>query len=129
MIHEGLRPVVTPEGHNSYKLVKDFFFKSHVLKIDVRVPRGFVTNGASIPRALWITTGQPFDPEFMGPAIIHDYLYTEHWDRCRDVNRLEVDKLFLETLKLNGLGWYRRTKMYRALRLPLIGGARNWKIK
>ncbi|MBT1508870.1 DUF1353 domain-containing protein [Bradyrhizobium sp. SRL28] len=39
----------------------------------VSVPAGFVTDFASIPRALW--TALPRDGDYVWAAIVHDYLY------------------------------------------------------
>ncbi len=39
----------------------------------VYVPAGFVTDFASIPRALWIAL--PRDGDYVWPAVVHDYLY------------------------------------------------------
>lgn len=33
---------------------------------------GFVTDGASIPRALWSIVGSPFTGQYIGAAVIHD---------------------------------------------------------
>lgn len=39
----------------------------------VSVPAGFVTDFASIPRALW--TALPRDGDYVWAAVVHDYLY------------------------------------------------------
>jgi hypothetical protein len=39
----------------------------------VTVPIGFVTDFASIPRALWIAL--PRDGDYVWAAVVHDYLY------------------------------------------------------
>ena len=39
----------------------------------VSVPSGFVTDFASIPRALW--TSLPRDGDYVWAAVVHDYLY------------------------------------------------------
>jgi hypothetical protein len=43
--------------------------------VSVRVPAGFVTDFASIPRAFW-SVSRP-DGLYTYPAIVHDYLYWE----------------------------------------------------
>jgi hypothetical protein len=52
----------------------------------VRVPVGFVTDFASIPRVFW--TLLPPDGLYTYPAILHDYLY---WQQ--DVNREQADEI------------------------------------
>lgn len=78
----------------------------------ITVPAGFVTDGASIPRAFWNALS-PFGPWF-GPAIIHDYLYSEF---NRRFTRQESDDLFKEAMFNAGLDWPRRELIYRAVRL------------
>jgi hypothetical protein len=51
---------------------------------EVRVPVGFVTDFASIPRVFWSLL--PPDGQYTYPAIIHDYLYWE-----QPVSRDEAD--------------------------------------
>ena len=53
----------------------------------VNVPRGFVTDFASIPRLFWIKL-RP-DGEYTYPAVIHDYLY---W--TQSTSRKVADRIF-----------------------------------
>lgn len=43
------------------------------------VPNGFVTDGASIPALFWTCVGQPFDPDYLCAALLHDFL----WRQCK----------------------------------------------
>jgi hypothetical protein len=53
----------------------------------ITVPKGFVTDLASIPRFFW--SAFPKTGRYMSAAILHDYLY---WDqRC---TRTEADRIF-----------------------------------
>ena len=115
-VHPNLQPLIKPIDHKRVQLVKDFFFTSKDLEIHVRIPAGYIYDGASIPLVATLTTGSNFDPEYMGPALVHDYLYQHKEDRTRKVSRKEADLLFLECLKLNGVGWYTRKKMYWGVR-------------
>lgn len=54
---------------------------------DVRVPKGFVTDFASIPRVFWSAL-RP-DGEYAHAAVVHDYLY---WTQKR--SREEADSIF-----------------------------------
>lgn len=57
------------------------------------VPKGFVTDFASIPRVLW-PVFSPIDYKTISPAILHDYLYT-----CpNDLTRAEIDSIFYSSL-------------------------------
>jgi hypothetical protein len=85
----------------------------------VFVPAGFLTDGASIPRAFWSL----FSPvgKCFGAAIIHDYLYSPG-NTSR--TRLEADRIFLQAMTDSGVGWMTRQTIYRAIR---IGGRSAWK--
>jgi hypothetical protein len=83
----------------------------------VPVPRGFVTDFASVPRPFWA-----FLPKWgkYGPAsIVHDYLY---WDqRC---TREQADSLMLLAMKESDVSAFRRWLIHRALRW---GGSMAWR--
>jgi hypothetical protein len=87
----------------------------------VVVPAGFDTDGASIPRVFWSIL-DPFGPYFKA-AVIHDWLYSPH---NRRFTRAQSDDIFKEAMYNNGLDWFRREAIYRAVRL---GGWRNYKGK
>lgn len=51
------------------------------------VPAGAVTDGASIPRALWSLVGSPYTGKYLKAAIVHDYYtQTKHrsWEATHD---------------------------------------------
>lgn len=60
------------DGKN-YRLTVDFNYKTKS-GIDIKVPAGFETDFASIPRALWSFL-DPTDRVIGKAAVIHDYLY------------------------------------------------------
>lgn len=62
------------------------------------VPKGFVTDFASIPRVFWAVL--PPDDEYVMPAVLHDWLY---WQQLPLLLKSESDtvlKLAMEELKL-----------------------------
>lgn len=59
------------------------------------VPVGFVTDFASIPRALWALL--PRDGSYQPAAVLHDWLYSE-----TDVSREDADDIFLEAMEACG---------------------------
>jgi hypothetical protein len=88
--------------------------------------RGFITDFASIPRALWWLYN-PTGPHGKA-AVIHDLLY---WLNGRPVpetgkmyNRLQSDQIFLEGMTVLGIRASARATMYRSLR---ICGGPAWK--
>jgi hypothetical protein len=80
------------------------------------VPRGFITDLASIPRpvrGLFSQTGLS-----RRPAVLHDFLYCAQF-----TTRAEADNLFLEALKYEGAGWAMRYAMFLGVR---AGGWLYW---
>jgi hypothetical protein len=98
----------------------------------ITVPAGFVTDLASIPRWAWIL--MPPDGPWVKAAIIHDYLYatggTGQWKSHptsiappRSYTRREADQILREAMENRGVGAFKRTIIYLAVR---IGGAGGW---
>lgn len=83
----------------TYVLLTPIFWKpSEPLQPDaVHVPRGFVTDFASVPRPFW-TLFRP-DGDYAFAAVLHDYLYWTQ-DRPR-VAADEVFRLAMEDLRIS----------------------------
>lgn len=91
-----------------FSLVEPLIFESKTLG-KIIVPRGFDTDGASIPlffNEVWKIGGVK-----MAPAVLHDYLY-----RTQICTRQEADKVFLEAMECAGVSKFKRTSMYYAVR-------------
>lgn len=97
-------------GTSLFRLIEPFHYISSFGTIGV--PVGFVTDGASIPRAF----RNIFDPHgpYFEAAVIHDYLYSPHND---EFDRGESDEIFKEAMYNLGVGWPTRETIYRAVRL------------
>lgn len=92
------------------RLIRPLVFYSAVLDLDIKVPRGFVTDYASVPRvpiAYWLNGGTA-----KYPAVIHDYLYQK-----KDFPRADADRVFLEAMQVNGQPAWRRYAMYLGVRV------------
>ena len=76
----------------------------------IRVPAGFVTDLASTPRILWWLI--PPHGRYAKASIVHDYMYHRAIG-----TRSYADKVFLEGMKVLGVGKIRRTLMYWAVRV------------
>ena len=101
-----------------YVLLEPISWKPDDPKSDiapVTVPKGFVTDLTSVPRAFW-SFFRP-DGEYTYPAIVHDYLY---WQQDRE--RSEADEVF--RLMMKEFDVDSATKIYGAVRL---GGKISWK--
>jgi len=85
----------------------------------IRVPAGFVTDFASVPRALW-----PIEPPLGDAgkaAVLHDYLY-ETGER----SRAEADRIFAEAMKVLEVPAWKRGLIYAAVR---AFGARGYRTR
>lgn len=99
-------------------VTESFSYRVGNSKLFVQVPKGFVTDYASIPpgplRALFIPTGQ-----YGRAAVVHDFLYwTQH---C---SREQADRLFLFAMIESKVPADTRIKMYTAVR---AGGEPSWR--
>ena len=84
----------------------------------ISVKSGWITDGASVPR-VFQNIFSPYGEQSIFGAIIHDALYM-----AEALPRKECDLIFLEILKLKGVGWLKRSVMYSAVRL---GGGFVWR--
>lgn len=73
------------------------------------VPRGFVTDLASLPAVARIFIDR--NGASRRAAVLHDWLY------CLNAGeRKDADDLFLEAMSVSGVGWLQRWTMYSAVR-------------
>lgn len=116
-----LSPLLTePIGDNKWILKEEY--KYEINGFIIIVPKGFITDLASVPRILWVFF-PPFG-KYTRAAIIHDYLYSELNDTF--INRYWADKIFIFIMKEHGVSTYKRVSMYRAVRMF---GEPSWKRK
>lgn len=109
-------PIVLPgEAPGCYELYRPLRFG-----LNDTVPRGFVTDGASIPRPLWPLIGTPFDPDLLPGAIVHDWMY-----RFGAWSRAEADHRLRQHLRQWSVGVVRAWLVWASVRLF---GWRYWMI-
>ena len=77
----------------------------------VTVPKGFLTDGASIPRIFWVFVGPPWG-KYGYAAIVHDYLY-----HIKIYTRKRSDQIFYEAMGVLGVSTWKRRVMFTAVRL------------
>jgi hypothetical protein len=82
----------------------------------VSVPKGFVTDFASIPRALW--TSLPRDGDYVWAAVVHDYLY---W--FQTTTKEIADSVLKAAMVDFDIPALTRTAIYQGVNL---GGASSW---
>lgn len=108
-----LSPMVGSGG--KYRVERDITF---IDRLDRKweVPTGFVTDGASIPRLLWPIVGNPFDSDYVVPAVIHD-----RYCETRERSWFDVHSVFYEILECQKINRYRAILLFSGV---LAGGPR-----
>lgn len=76
----------------------------------INVPRGFITDFASVPRLIQGLV--PRWGKYGNAAVIHDWLYWE-----QSIDRREADLIFLEAMEVMKVGPVTRFVIYKAVRL------------
>ena len=102
----------------------------HVGSVDsdeiITAPVGFKTDLGSKPPAAWLFVGHPLDKGAQA-YVLHDWLMQHPgqglhiFDKVR--SRRRCDQIFLEALKVLGVGWLKRSAMYFGVR---VGGRGVW---
>ncbi|HDV7508706.1 TPA: DUF1353 domain-containing protein [Campylobacter jejuni] len=65
------RVVIKPYDKDRFELVNDYEFELPCFK--GKIEKGFITDGASIPRIFW-SLFPPFKSEYFSACVIHDFL-------------------------------------------------------
>ena len=99
---------------NYWEVVRELVWqgpiKAKTPPLDFVVFVGFVTDLASIPRALrWMINP---NGKSRRAAVLHDFLYTG-----QHLSRKDSDLLFLAALKADGVGLVTRQALYRGVRM------------
>ena len=117
MIHPDLKPITQPYGKNRVILKQSFYYKCPKTQIETRTLVDFIFDGMSMPRLLWSILGTPFSPQNIGPALAHDNLYRYAKDVYGNkVTRSQADKVIVQALKMNDIGWFKRKTIWSGLR-------------
>lgn len=102
--------------NGKFELFSDYVYRTK--KYLIKVPKGFVTDYATIPkllRGIILPYGK-----HSGASVIHDWLYSSSCNL--DIGREKADKIFLEILKEVKVNFVLRILMYLAVRK--FGGSR-----
>lgn len=111
-----VEPVDMNNDVGKWRLMSDLVYQSDVANQTITVPKGFVTDFASVPRlpvafALFGDTSHE-------AATVHDWLYTSHI-----VPRNVADAVLREASQVSGVPAWRRWPMWAGVRL--FGGS-HW---
>ena len=93
-----------------YQTLEDWKYK-WVEGIFLKIPKGFTTNGASIPRIFWWILS-PFNPRYIEECTVHDYL-------CDLGQFKRANAWFNQLLKDN-------SEVNRCTRKILMFGVKSW---
>jgi len=108
--HPPLRPL---DNGIEWEVMEDFEY--HVGAEDsneiIKIPKGFVTDGASIPRLCWSFIGGPWG-KYGYAAILHDYLCV-----TKPFPQSKSDYIFYEAMGVLGVPKWKRLIMYWAVRI------------
>jgi len=74
--------------------------------------KGYITDGASIPKWFWSLGLHPFQGDTLTPAIFHDIFY-----QTRRYSRFTCDWNFLYLMKKNNVSFLKRWSYFLAVRL------------
>lgn len=81
----------------------------------ITVPKGFLTDLASIPRVFWALDA-PNDTVSIAPAILHDYMYSAEFPYT-SYTRKQADDIFYQALRVNGASTWQAFKFWSTVRL------------
>ena len=98
-------------GNKLWKLTLDFVVGYN--NVVLSVPKGFITNGASVPRMFWWLCA-PMAGPFGEAAVIHDYMYSKQ-SHC--IDRKAADRVLRDIGRENGANIIRANLVYSAVRM------------
>lgn len=106
---------VGDDDSGRWMLTKALVYQSDIAKTTIIVPRGFVTDLASVPRIpiVYTLVGGVADKA----AVVHDYLYSSGM-----VSRKMADAVLREASAVTGVSGWRRWIMWAGVRIG--GGSR-----
>lgn len=96
-----------------WRLNAPLVYYSERLRREITVPKGFLTDFASVPRLplVYLLAGGEADRA----ALVHDWLYHSH-----EVSRANADAILDEAMAATGQPWWRRKLMWLGVR---VGGS------
>ena len=100
-------PILRAVDAENWRLMRDYSDRHS----GIYIRRGFLFDGASIPRALWRVCGHPMRGDILPAALIHDAMYG-----AQLVTRADADQWFRSNLELLGMGSFHAFVFYSAVR-------------
>lgn len=117
---EKTKLILDPISNGKAVLMQDYIYSINGYLI--RVPKSFITDGASVPHSLqWLYN--PYG-KYINAAIVHDYLYSAY--NNTGINRTLADKIFRHIMQETGVDNRTVRRFYTAVR---CFGETSWKKK
>ncbi len=109
-----VRPmVVSPTADGIYWVLREpLVYKRPDNNNSITVPRGFVSDFASVPRIFWIAF--PRTDKYTAAAVVHDYLY---WQQPSECDQECADDLLLVAMEQAQVDYITRNAIYSAVRI------------
>lgn len=109
---------IKPTNHDGeWVLLSPLKYQSRIYGGIIEVPKGFVTDFASVPRVP--IAYAMFGDRAHREAVCHDFLYQKHL-----VGKAKADRIFLEAMKVRKKSAFVRWAMYLGV---MIGGGGAYK--
>lgn len=102
-------------------VIDPFLFYSDLIGMTIRVPAGFETDLASIPRILWAVL--PKVGRWDRAAVVHDFLYVEGKANGVEISRSTADHVMFEAMTVCDVPLHQRYIIFLGVRL---GGWLGW---
>ena len=99
----------TQDGERIIQLNQPLVYYSDHLGRSVSVPKGFRSDGASVPRALWWIY-PPFG-RYLEAAVVHDWFCV-----TQSISYTDAAIVFREAMAVCGVNKWRRQKMFMAVK-------------
>lgn len=116
MVGANGKPLANRDGRQLYQVLSPLTYKSDLISDPITVPKGFITDLASVPR-IWILYDELGDIAQM-PGVVHDYLYSNNI-----TSRKVADKILYEAMRVTGISKLKSKLFYWGVR---IGGASHF---
>jgi len=98
-----------------WKLLEPFPYKSDILGRTVLVPDGYVTDLASVPRAMrWLVPVA--NAKNRRAAVVHDWLCSDKVQKKMGISQRQADEVFREALTASGVSFIGRWGMWLPVR-------------
>jgi hypothetical protein len=101
-------------GRQRWKTTREIVYHVGALSSSwkIAIPKGFETDGASVPRPLWVFF-PPFGGDYDEAAVLHDFLYRTEF-LC--LERVVADAILIEAMKVCGTGPLARWSIFLGVR-------------